>query len=99
MNLIAVNISKQFEKKGLLAATEEAWKLNQNKFRKNLPEFVIGVASGNIKSYYKFLSESYDEATNRIVFSLSECDKTDKAKIDSFTKNKNLKYFVIKQKW
>jgi hypothetical protein len=99
MKILAVNISKQISKKDSKRATEEAWKLNEKKFKKNLPEFVIGVASGKILSYYKFLAESHDEETNRVIFSLSECDKNDKAKIESFTKDKNLKYFVLKQKW
>lgn len=99
MNLLAVNISKELSKKGAIDATERAWKLNENNFRENLPEFVIGVASGKIHGHYKFQNVHLDVESNRLKFSLIECDVTEKSLIDSFTKDKNLKYFVTKKKW
>lgn len=99
MKIIAVNIRKELLKKGAFAATESAWRLNENKFRENLPEFVIGVASGKIEGHYRLLDASIDVISNRLNFSLSECDKREIEMIDHFTNGKNLKYFVIKQKW
>jgi len=99
MKIIAVNIRKTHEKKGPKKATEEAWKLNEDKFRENRPEFVIGVASGKIHGYYKFQNFLPDIKSKRLIFSLTECDSLEIDKIDSFTNGKNLKYFVIKHKW
>lgn len=99
MNLIAVNISKVLVKKGALAATERAWKLNETKFREVLPEFVIGVASGKICAYYRLQNVNPDKEPGRLKFSLMNCDKNEVERIDKFTNGKNLKYFVTKLNW
>ena len=100
MKLIAVNINKALAKKAsAFDATKRAWKLNEVKFRKNLPDFVIGVASGIIKGYYKFEDVNTDIEPKRVKFTLTNCDKNEISRIDTFTSERNLKYFVIKHKW
>ena len=99
MKIIAVNIHKTYVKKGAKKATEEAWNLNEEKFKENLPEFVIGVASGKIHGYFKFLNVFRDTKSKRLKFSLIDCSSPEIDKIDQFTNGKNLKYFVIKHKW
>jgi hypothetical protein len=100
MKILAVNIHNQLAK-GLdfLASTERAWLLDENKFRENLPDFVIGVASGVIKGYFRLQDVFPDIEPNRLRFSSVDCDKNEIDSIDNFTKDKNLRYFVIKQKW
>lgn len=59
MKILAVNIHNQLAKKlGVLAATERAWLLDKNKFEKNKPDFVIGVANGVIEGYFRLLGVS-----------------------------------------
>lgn len=99
MNILAVNISKQVAKMMPLDATQEAWKLNEKKFKENLPEFVIGVAAGAIKGYYKLNNVTRDNDNIRLKFTLIECNETEISMIYSFIKDKNLKYFVTKMKW
>ena len=99
MNILAVNISKQVAKMQPFDATQEAWKLNEKKFRANLPEFVIGVAAGEIKGYYKLQNVIYDNNNERLKFTLVECNETEISLIYGFIKDKNLKYFVTKKKW
>ncbi len=99
MKIIAVNIHNELPKKGALAATESAWKLNESKFRDNLPDFVIGVASGIIHGHYKFQNVYLDDELKRLKFSIIECNEKEIIRINNFINGKNLKYFVIKQKW
>lgn len=100
MKILAVNIHNQLTKGlGELASTERAWKLDEKKFKENLPDFVIGVASGKIKGHYRLQDVFPDIEPNRLKFSLVDCDVTEKSLIDSFTKDKNLKYFVTKLNW
>ena len=101
MKILAVNIHNQHNKKlSVLAATERAWMLDENKFKENLPDFVIGVANGVIKGYFRLLGVSIDIIEpNRLKFTLTACNKNEIESIDNFTKGKNLRYFVIKQKW
>jgi len=100
MKIIAVNIHKGLAKKvSPFKATERAWKLNESKFRKNLPDYVIGVASGQIEGFYKLVNVSTDTEPKRVKFSLKDCDDIEISNIKSFVNGKNLKYFVIKQKW
>lgn len=101
MKILAVNIHNQLAKGlSVLASTERAWLLDKNKFEKNLPDFVIGVANGVIKGYFRLLGVSIDKIEpNRLKFTLTACNKVEIARIDDFIKDKNLRYFVIKQKW
>jgi len=100
MKLIAVNIHKGLSKKVCpFNATKRAWKLNESKFRKKFPDFVIGVASGEIKGFYRLVDVSTDSEPKRVKFNLKDCDDPEKANIISFINGRNLRYFVIKQKW
>lgn len=101
MRILAVNIHNQLANGlSVLASTERAWLLDKNKFEKNLPDFVIGVANGVIKGYFRLLGVSIDKIEpNRLQFTLIACNNVEIASIDNFIKDKNLRYFVIKQKW
>lgn len=100
MKILAVNINKQLASRlKVLPATERAWKLDETKFRKNLPDFVIGVANGKIQGYFRLQAVFKDILPNRLRFSLINCNKNEIALIDSFTKDKNLRYFVTKLVW
>jgi len=100
MKILAVNIHNQLAKGlGVLASTERAWKLDEKKFKENLPNFVIGVASGKIRAYYRLQDVFPDIEPNRLRFSLIDCDKNEISMIDRFTMDKNLSYFVTKQVW
>lgn len=100
MKITAVNISKTFAS-GLeaLNASEKAWKLNENKFKKDLPKYIIGVASGKVLGYFTLKKVSPEGTNKRVKFSLKKCSIKDTSLIDAFIKGKNLKYFVIKNIW
>lgn len=101
MKILAVNIHNQLAKKlSVLAATERAWLLDENKFRENLPDFVIGVAKGVIHGHFRLLDVDIDTIDpKRLKFTLTACDKNEINSIANFTKDKNLRYFVTKQSW
>jgi hypothetical protein len=101
MKILAVNIHNQLDNDlSVLDATKRAWLLDENKFDKNLPDFVIGVANGVIKGHFRFIGWSKDKIEpNRLEFTLEYCTDAEKVSIDNFTKDKNLKYFVTKQRW
>jgi hypothetical protein len=100
MKITAVNISKTFAS-GLTAlnASEKAWKLNEHKLKKDLPKYVIGVASGKVLGYFTLKKVSPDGSSKRVKFLLKKCSTKDTVIIDAFIKGKNLKYFVIKNNW
>lgn len=101
MKILAVNIHNQLAKKlSVLDATKRAWLLDENKFEKNLPVFVIGVANGDIKGYFRLMGWNKDKIEpNRLEFTLDGCTEAEIVSIDNFTKDKNLRYFVTKQRW
>jgi len=104
MKLLAVNISKLVKKDEtnvdiIRDATEKAWILNKSKLEKDLPYFVIGVISGVIKGRFILEKVFEDIESNRVGFSLNECNKDEKLAIDIFTEGKRLKHFVVKYRW
>ena len=96
MKIIAVNIKNNIvTMPNVMAATERAWKL---KIENASPyDYVIGVANGTIKGYFKIENVIEDTIEpDKIRFNLIECSSVEKKSIDSATKGINLKYFITK---
>lgn len=95
MKIIAVNIKHNVSKMTIMAATERAWRLNINNAR--LYDYVIGVAYGSAKGFFKIESIVKDKSySNRVRFNLIDCSPTEKKQINSIIKNINTKGFVTK---
>ncbi len=105
MKILAVNISKALDRKDInnivkiQIATERAWKLNAGKLILDIPEFVVGVASGIVYGYFNLKNATIDREPKRVRFTLNVCNEKDTRRIKIFLNGKNLKYFVTKQKW
>jgi len=97
MKIIAVNIhNKLAEGMSTMAATQRAWIFNLNNLLNDLPDFVIGVAAGNVKGYFKLLSVGPDILPGRVIFTLRNCTPAEIIIINSAILGENLKYFVTK---
>jgi len=98
MKIIAVNINQKLaEGINLHEATKRAWILNINKCQKY--SYLIGVAKGEIRSYFKIDDCLTDEKEPpRSKFKLTKCTLDEEKLIHNYINCNNikLKYFVAK---
>jgi len=98
MKIIGVNIHKALSKKStVINATERAWLLNKSKCAGF--DYVIGVAGGQIKGYFKLNGVSADrKEPKRVKFDITACNTKEIRLINSFLGGggHNLGHFVTK---